>query len=174
MTGFALLPLLLTGSAVLFVSGVSKLRRPAHAVAALAELRLPAPSLLVRAGSACELLAACTCVARPRAGAAAATVLYCGFALLVALQLRRGSDRSCGCLGSADTPPTRLHLAANVAFAAAAAAYAAAGPASLGTIASHPLAVGVITVAVAAGAWSLVAGLPLVPDALGAYRRPAP
>jgi hypothetical protein len=165
----AALPVYLTATMLLVASAVAKLRRPQPAAEALAELGLPLSRRLVRAASLVELLTAAAMVARPAAGAPAAAALFAGFAVLVLVQLRRGSTRSCGCLGSANLPPSRLHVAVNVAFAGCC---AVVRPHPLAAI-HHPLAGAVVCLAAATVAWAIAVGLELLPAALGAYRRHA-
>jgi hypothetical protein len=165
----AVLPVYLTAAALLAGSALAKLRRPESAAEALAELRLPSSRSLVRLASVAELAAATLMIARPAVGAPAAATLFAAFAALVLAQLRRGSIRSCGCLGSAQLPPSRLHIAVNLAFAACC---AAARP-EPSTAFRHPLGGTVICVVAATTAWALPVALELLPPALGAYRRPA-
>jgi hypothetical protein len=165
----ALLPVYLAAAGLLVASAVAKLRDPGPAADALAELRIPATRPLVRAVALVELAAAVLMVAVPARGAPAACVLYAGFAALVLAQLVRGSVRSCGCLGSAALPPTRLHLALNLALAGCC---AFAHPDVLGSL-DHPLAAAVVLIGAATTAWALAAGLELLPQTLHAYRRPA-
>lgn len=163
-----LLPPYLTAAALLVVSSLAKLRDPGPATDALAELRVPATKASIRAVSLLELAAAVLMVARPTLGAPVACLIYLGFTVLVLVQLVRGSTRSCGCLGAAALPPTRLHAALNMAFVACC---ALVRPDPLGTF-RHPV-VGVVVFAGAAMiAWALAAGLELLTPALHAYRRP--
>jgi Methylamine utilisation protein MauE len=164
----ALLPLYLAAAGLLAASAAAKLRDPGPAADALVELRLPATRFLVRAVALVELAAAVLMVARPAPGATAACGLYFGFAALVLVQLVRGSVRSCGCLGSAALPPTRLHLALNVALAGCC---AFVRPDVLGAF-RHPFGAAVVLIGAATTAWALAAGLELIPQTLHAYRRP--
>ena len=100
-----LLPAYLAAAGLLVASAVAKLRRSEPAARALAELRLPAARLLVIGGSLIEVAVAALMLARPALGAPAAAALYLAFAVLVLVQLRRGSTSSCGCLGSVELPP---------------------------------------------------------------------
>ena len=162
-----LLPLLLTAAGLLAISGIAKLRNPAPAAATLG-----VPELLLRGGAVVELAVAVLVAAAPGSGAIAAALLYLAFALLVAFQLRAGVTTSCGCLGSAQTPPSRVHVALDLALALVCTASAFDTP--------HPLAAltrgagAVVWAAAAAAAWMLVAGIELLPGALAAYRRPTP
>ena len=165
----ALLPVYLVATGLLVASAVAKLRHPQPATEALVELGLPAPRRLVRFASLAELITAALMIARPALGAPIACALYLSLAALVLAQLKRGSTRSCGCLGSAELPPTRLHAAVNLALAGSC---AVARPHPLAAF-HHPLAGGVVYLTAATTAWALAAGLELLPPALGAYRRPA-
>jgi hypothetical protein len=164
----ALLPLYLTAAGLLLVSACAKLRDPEPATDALVGLHLPATRLLVRAASLVELAAAVLMVGRPALGGAVGCVLYVGFAALVLVQLIRGGARSCGCLGSAALPPTRLHAALNIALAGCC---AVARPDPLEAF-RHPLAGTVVLLGAATITWALAAGLELLPPTLRAYRRP--
>lgn len=155
----AFLPAYLTAALLLGGAAIAKLRRPAPAATALAV----APAL-VRAASLVELGVAALMVARPALGGPAACALYVGLAALVLAQLRRGSTRSCGCLGASELPPSRLHVAVNVALACCALARPDVPP---------TLTSAVVCAAAAAAAWAIAAGLELLPGALTAYRRPA-
>ncbi len=173
MSGSVLLPFLLAASSLLLGSGAAKLRRPAPAAAALHELGLPAAGRVVAIGAVVELVVGTAMLVRPHLGATAACALSLLFAALVALQLLRGSRLSCGCLGSRDTPPSRLHLVLNLALAGLAAACLEATPHPLESFSRHPFATAVVAVAAATTAWSIAAGLELVPRLLTVYRSPA-
>ena len=163
-----LLPVYLTAAGLLVASAVAKLRDPGPAVEALAELQLPAGRLVVRVASLLEVCTAVLMVTLPAIGAPLGCALYLVFAIIVLAQLGRGSTRSCGCLGSARLPPTRLHAAVNVVLAACC---AAARPDPLGAF-DNPLIGGVVWLCAATVAWAVAAGLELLPPALRAYRRP--
>ncbi len=117
---------------VLVVSGLQKLVAPAPAARALRDAGLPlprrlgvVPGVVVGAGEAATGLAA---IAVPAAWAPAwLAVAYLALAGFVVLLLRRGDVASCGCFGSADTPPTRAHVVANAAAALVAAGATLAG-----------------------------------------------
>jgi hypothetical protein len=163
----ALLSPYLAAAGLLVASAFAKLRHPGLTADALVELHLPATRVLVRAVSLVELAAAVLMVAQPELGAPIACVLYLGFAVLVLVQLVRGSTRSCGCLGSAALPPTHLHAALNVALAGCC---AFVRPDPLGAF-RQPLAGAVVFLGAATTAWALAAGLELLPPALRAFRR---
>jgi hypothetical protein len=164
----ALLPIYLTAAGLLVLSGLAKLRDPEPASDALVELRVPASRPLVRVVALVELSSAMVMVARPSLGAPAACGLYLAFAALVLTQLVRGGVRSCGCLGSAALPPTRLHVALNVALAVCC---GFVHPDSLGAF-RDPLAGTLVFLGAATMAWAIATGLELLPPALRAYRRP--
>jgi hypothetical protein len=164
----ALLSPYLAAAGLLVASALAKLRHPGPATEALVELHLPATRLLVRVVSLVELAAAVLMVAQPERGAPVACVLYVGFAVLVLVQLVRGSTRSCGCLGSAALPPTRLHALLNVALAGCC---AFVRPDPLGAF-GQPLVGAAVFLGAATTAWALAAGLELLPPALLAFRKP--
>lgn len=153
-----LLPAYLTAALLLGGAALAKLRRPEPAAAALSV----SPSV-VRAASVVELGVAVLMVARPALGGPLGCALFLGLAALVVAQLRRGATRSCGCLGSAELPPSRLHVAVNVALAGC----ALARPEVAAT-----LTTAAVCAAAAATAWAVAAGLELLPAALTAYQRP--
>ncbi len=168
-----LLPALLAAALLLVASGLAKLRDPRPAVAALRALGVPAAALVVPVAAAVELAAGVACLATPRA-AALVGALYVVFAWLVAVQLARGSTASCGCLGSADTPPSPLHLGLDLALAAVAFAAAASPPrAVVSLLGAHPAAGTVVAVASVTAAFLLAAAASVLPAALSSYRRPA-
>lgn len=69
-------------------------------------------------------------------------LVYAGFAGFVALAMsRRLPIASCGCFGKADTPPTWIHLAINLAAVSGAIAMATGGGPSLPSVlAQQPMA----------------------------------
>ena len=116
----------IVAAALLAAGGAAKVVRPAPTARALGEMGLPASATLVRLGAAVELAVGAGALAG--AGGAFAVLValsYLGFAVFVAAALRRGVPlSSCGCFGVEDTPPTRTHLALNVAATAVAGAVA--------------------------------------------------
>jgi hypothetical protein len=167
----ALLPLLLTAAGLLVASGVAKLRDPLPAASALAELGVPKARSVACVGAVLELLVAGLMVLRPTVGAPIAAAMYVAFAALLVVQLRAGITRSCGCLGSAETPPSRVHVAVDLALAGVCGACAVTPPAPLEAL-THPAGV-IVWSAAAVTAWALVAALELLPRTLTAYKRPA-
>jgi len=169
-----LFPALLAAALLLVRSGLSKARRPEPAARAFAELGIPAPRVVVLVGAVAELAAGAACAVRPEPGAVAVGSLYLVFAAIVAGQLRRGVTASCGCLGSTDSPPSRTHVALNLALVAVAfGASASSPPAFAALLRSHPAGTLVLAAAATGAALLLAAAVSLVPAALGAYRRPA-
>ena len=166
-----LLPPLITAAVLLAVSGALKLRDPSVAALALAELGVPAARPLVFTGAAVELVVAALLLAWPSAGAPAGATLYLGFAILVGVQLGRGAGVSCGCFGSAEAPPSRVHVLVDLVFASVCAATAATGPDPLKVLLEPTTGVP-LYVAAAVTAWLVVTGLELLPGALTAYRKP--
>jgi hypothetical protein len=114
---------------LLGAGGALKVVRPAFTARAMREMGLPVSPAGVRAGALVELaIAAGALVGGGRPLAALVAASYAGFAAFVLVALRRAAPlSSCGCFGAADTPPTYVHLALNVAAAAVAGAVAATG-----------------------------------------------
>jgi hypothetical protein len=106
---------------LLLWSGGAKLLRPRSTVQALRATRLPAGPLAVRLLGAVEILAGGICLIRPStASALALSGLYLGFAGFVLLALAAEQrPPSCGCFGTSDSPPSWLHVVADLVAAAA-------------------------------------------------------
>ncbi len=123
---------LLLAALLLVVAGVAKLRRPAPTGLALAELGLPGADPAVRILGGVEVLAAVGAIALGGLAAGAVAILYLGFALVTALQVRRsrrtGEAADCGCFGEAGAPVDATHAAVNLLLAAGA-LWAALAPA---------------------------------------------
>ncbi|MEO6317956.1 MAG: MauE/DoxX family redox-associated membrane protein [Acidimicrobiales bacterium] len=116
-------------AALLSVAGAQKLLDPTMTVGALRALRLPSSPMLVRVGSAAELAVG---VGAVTLGGPVLWALvgasYLAFSLVVAAALRSGQMLgSCGCFGREETPPHRMHVGLNLAFAAASGLAAVAG-----------------------------------------------
>lgn len=117
-------------AALLAVAGAQKVLDPTMTVGALRALHLPSSPLLVRVGSAAELVlgVAAIVVGGPALWAAVALsyVLFAGFVLAA---LRQGTMiGSCGCFGREETPPHWSHVVLNVALAALAGVIALRSP----------------------------------------------
>jgi uncharacterized membrane protein YphA (DoxX/SURF4 family) len=119
-------------SLLLLAAGALKVADPTRTVGALRALGRPVPPAVVRAGAGAEaLLGAAGLVGGGRAVAALVAASFTAFAAFVAVALRSGAPvGSCGCFGSADTPPSPLHVVVNLALATGAtwAALVSAGP----------------------------------------------
>jgi hypothetical protein len=107
-------------TALVALAGAFKIRRPAPTAGALRAMGLPGRPALVRLLGGGELalgLAALLTAARPLLALVAAA--YLAFAAFVAAALMSGSPvQSCGCFGQPDTPPSAVHLVANLVAAA--------------------------------------------------------
>lgn len=125
---------------LLVAAGAPKVVRPAATARALRELSLPTGPSTVRLVGGAEVLIGLAAVGVGGAlPALAVGVSYACFTAVVVLALRRGGSlSSCGCLGKADTPPTPLHLALNLAAAAVAFAAVLRPVPSLAVLAARP------------------------------------
>lgn len=106
-------------SLIIVLSGALKLIAPQAAETALTSLGLPGGVWLVRLIGVGEMALGAAAVAE--AGAVLAVgvaVAYLSFAVVAETLRRRDDDGgSCGCFGSADTPPSVVHAGVNVASA---------------------------------------------------------
>jgi hypothetical protein len=133
----------LAACGLLVVAGAAKAWSPDTTARALHAAGLPGRRALVRLGGAIEALLGAAAVL---SGAPALAVLvglsYVCFSGFIVLALRRGTPiSSCGCFGTPDTPPNRLHVVINLAAAAVAAVVATRPASPLTSILSHqPLA----------------------------------
>jgi len=163
---------------VLAVGGLFKLRDPAPTGAMFSALGLPGSSSVVRLVGLAELtVGVAAFVVGGRLLAAAVAVLYLAFAVVTLVLLRRADESvSCGCFGRLSARPSAVHVATNVGAVAVALVGALGGVP--GFVAARPdlPAAGVPqALAIAVGAWLLVAVLTVLPDVLDAVRRgPAP
>lgn len=107
-------------TALLALGGALKVVRPEETATALAALRFPAQNWLVRTLGVLEVtigtLAFTSATALLSALTAVTYVAFAGFVLLA----RHSSTpvQSCGCFGKAETPPSMIHVAFNLAAAA--------------------------------------------------------
>jgi hypothetical protein len=165
----------LASAALLVLAGAGKLRTPLPLARALRLAGLPVGVPVVRAGAAVEVLLGLAALLTGSALAAAGVALsYAAFTGFVLLGLRRGTAlSSCGCFGTADTPPTWTHVAVTGALAAVAAAVAVRPLGPLPDLLAGAPGLGlpllVATAAVAVTAYVVLAVLPL----LAAARTPA-
>ena len=104
---------LLVASALLAVAGTPKVRDPANTVGALRSIGLRVPPATIRVFGAVETaLGVATLLTGARVLAALVALSYAAFSVFLVIALRAGGAvSSCGCVGRADTPPTRSHLA---------------------------------------------------------------
>ncbi|MCB0995683.1 MAG: hypothetical protein KDB21_11365 [Acidimicrobiales bacterium] len=159
----------LIASLLVAVGGAAKVVAPTSTTRALAGVGVPTRAWMVRALGVTEL--ALGALAAPIGGRilpGLVAVAYVCFALFVVVALRAG-DRvaSCGCFGSATTPPSRLHVAVNLVCAGVAAVAAAADLDPLADVLADQPLVGVPFLALAALGLGLVAAvLTLLPQVL--------
>ncbi|REK18406.1 MAG: hypothetical protein DWQ40_08560 [Actinobacteria bacterium] len=117
-------------SALLILTGVSKLRRPDDTSKALSMLGIPfAPSVALGLGLL-EVTVGGTALATSSSWVfAVQATLYAGFLGWVTIALVRNLPiASCGCLGTPDTPPYWGHVVLDGAAVIASTAAAIAGP----------------------------------------------
>lgn len=129
--------------ALLVLSGGSKVRDPEPTRGALRAASLPSSRGAVYGLAAAEILIGASALALPGAAPAlAVAVAYTGFAGFVVIALVRELPlRSCGCFGTSDTPPGRLHVGLNLSAVGAAVAVATRGGLDLGEfLAAQPAA----------------------------------
>jgi hypothetical protein len=102
--------------ALLAGAGVLKIVRPAPTAGALSAAGLPSSALAVRGLGVLEVaIGVRGIVFGSPADAVAGSVIYGAFALFVIYAMtRRVPISSCGCLGSADTPPSLIHVAVDL------------------------------------------------------------
>ena len=165
----------LASAALLVLAGAGKLRAPLPLARALRLAGFPVGVPAVRAGAALEVVLGLAALLTGSAPAAAGVALsYAAFTGFVLLGLRRGTAlSSCGCFGTADTPPTWTHVGLTGALALVAAAVAVRPIGPLPELLSGAPGLGLplltATAAVAVTAYVVLAVLPL----LAAARTPA-
>jgi hypothetical protein len=104
-------------SLLLALAGVMKVYRPAFTTGALRAAGIPANDILVRVLGAAEVGVGIGAVVAGGSGwAVALGLFYLAFTVFVVFALRSGAPiASCGCFGSADTPPSVAHLVVDIA-----------------------------------------------------------
>ncbi len=109
-------PLLYVASGFLLISGVTKLRTPAPASSALRNASLPSAYFFVRLIGAAESAVGTLCLVNPsRTTSFALAGFYLSFAGFLTYLLKAKPEvQSCGCMGSREVPPSRLHIGLNV------------------------------------------------------------
>jgi hypothetical protein len=145
----------LTVCGLLVVAGAAKAWAPDTTARALHAAGLPSRRSFVRVGGGLEAVlgAAALATGLPEL-AALVCVSYAAFGAFIVLAFLRGTPiSSCGCFGTPDTPPRRLHVALDGAAAVVAAVVATRPATSLWTVlGGQPLAgVPLVLLAGAAG-----------------------
>lgn len=176
MTAWLILVAATVAAGLLAAAGAVKLVRPLPTARAMYAAGLPGSVWAARAVGLVEVAAGLWFLAAPSTVAAVALgVIYLAFAGFVGFLVTAHPEAaSCGCAGTKDVPPSRLHAVLNLLAAAAAFAAAVSVPPSLGStlaglgVAAVPFLVGLGV----AAALAVVATTDL-PPALAAYRRPA-
>src|SRR3954466_6590963 len=127
---------LLIASALLAVAGAPKILNPTNTVGAMRSIGVRVPPTTVRLFGAVEtVLGIATFVTGAPAPAALVALSYAGFSGFLVVALRKGGVvSSCGCVGRADTPPTRSHLAVTVGLSLTSLLAAVSGADGLSTI----------------------------------------
>ena len=100
---------------LLVVAGMAKLARPVDGFAGLVGFRAR-PSLVRVLGSAEVVAGAGALWLGGPVAASAVGLLYAAFAVVLLRALLTGAE-SCGCFGRLDAPPSRIHVAGNLALA---------------------------------------------------------
>jgi hypothetical protein len=119
---------------LLVVAGLAKARRPADTARAIVALRpgtsLRSAATVVRLGAGAEAALGALALVEPRRlEAALVAASFAALAGFVAVARARGGVlATCGCFGTPDTPPTRLHVVVNVLLGGAALVVAAGPP----------------------------------------------
>lgn len=111
-----LAPLLYIAAGFLLISGIAKFRRPTPTSSALRNAGFPSSVVVVRLIGAAEFAVGTLCLASPsRLLSFALGTLYLSFAaFLVYLLQVKPEAQSCGCMGSREVPPSRLHIGLNL------------------------------------------------------------
>src|SRR5689334_16292262 len=108
---------------LLVASGIGKLVRPQAAVAALGSAGLRGGAWTARALGSVEIVVGVLALWRPSPTTAlAVSVLYLAFAAFLVRLIRRGGATTCGCVGSAEAPPSMLHVVLDLVAAVVAVA----------------------------------------------------
>jgi hypothetical protein len=158
-------PFLITCT-ILGLGGLAKLWAPIPARRALRAASIDVPLAAVRTLGLAEF--ALACAAAFRGGVLLPIVVgmaYVAFAAFVVVILRTDTATSCGCFGSASTPPTMLHVVVNLLSAAA--AFGATGYGGIVATVEGPAGEGIaMLVLVVVGAYSLFLILTALPVVL--------
>lgn len=153
--------------ALLATAGVAKAIRPRDTAHALRGMGLPVSPTLVRLGGVAEVvisIAAALTGDPIWAGLVAASYLaFTGF-VVVAL-VRHAPISSCGCFGRADTPPSFVHIAVNLAAAVSASAVAVGdGGGIVSVLRDQPVAGLPMLMLTAVGVYATLTALTVLPQ----------
>jgi hypothetical protein len=162
----ALAPPFIVAALVLCLAGVSKLRAPAAAAAAV-----HVGPRSVRALAAGEVVLGAACALHPTPGLAVALAgAYGAFAAVAVILMRRRVP--CGCFGENDFPVSRAHVIASELLGTVALAAAVAGPRGLGWVLGQPAAqAAALLIGIAGAVYAIVLVYTVVPRAWGAWER---
>ncbi len=149
-------------AALLLLAGAQKVADPQPLVRALTSMRIALGSSWIRAGALGEcLLGGAALGSGSRVVAGLVATSYAIFTVVVVLALRRGGVlASCGCFGKRDIPATGTHAALTAAFALV--ALGASAQAQAPQVIWSDAALVAASLAVAVGAYAVLAVLPLV------------
>ncbi|MDG1845356.1 MAG: hypothetical protein P8J01_03080 [Acidimicrobiales bacterium] len=102
---------------VLIISGITKVLSPSPTSAALSDVGLPSSIFYVRClGSVEVVLGIFGILFGGRYFPLFVGSLFAFFSIFMVIALRNGHMASCGCFGSSNTPPSIIHLLANLGF----------------------------------------------------------
>lgn len=156
----------LAGSVLLVLAGLPKIADPKPLVRAVRTAGLPLGAGAVRAFALAEVVVGVAAILSPGVlTGLLVAALYAVFSGFVAVALARGGVlESCGCFGTADTPPTRSHLGVTAALALVGLAVAVDAPAERWWSQGTGPAVGTVLLTAQLGvlAWAVMAVLPTV------------
>jgi len=127
---------------ILALAGLAKVASPRPAREAIAALGVRVPLLVIRVLGTAEI--ALAIAAALKGGEILPSLVgmaYVAFAGFVVIMLTRGDAVSCGCFGSASTPPSWLHVTLNIVSATA--AFGASGIDGLATTIEHQAGAGI-------------------------------
>ena len=102
---------------VLVISGISKILSPLPTKSALSTIGLPSRSSLVRLLGLTEILIGILGIlVGGRYLPLITGALFAFFSVFILFALRNGQVASCGCFGATTSPPSLIHLFANLMF----------------------------------------------------------
>ncbi len=153
-------------SALLALAGGAKLARPEPTVGALRSVGLPANRTLAQAFGFTEvLIGSIAIIVGGPLVASLVAVAYLAFTGFIVVALHTGGAvASCGCFGTDDSPPTRVHLVLNLLATATAVGAAVGGVGGIAEIMADQPAYGLPFVGfVALGTWFAYLALSVLP-----------